>query len=333
MTRILIVDDEPADRARIHAYLGDTGYELVDAPDGATALELIGREPIDLVVLDMLIPDVDGLAVTRALRETPRPVFLPVILMTGADDRDARLRGLEAGANDFVSKPLDPHELMLRVRNLLALRDREASLVELRRFRDQMIELLLHDLRDPLAALLADLGTALDMWPDQDALEAVREAEAACRKMTDLVRDVTDSQRLAAAALKPLHADVAIGALLDAVIASRGEDASVRRIALGEACSPGLAIVADPELLRRALENLVDVAVRSVAAGDTLTVDAAITDGLLRIRVGAAATPLPARLALGLQFCRLAVEAHGGRLSLDERGPSPAAYVVELPAS
>src|SRR5688500_1866483 len=115
MKTILVVDDEEANRALIHAYLAESGLDILDASSGEEALAIAERSHPDLVLLDVLMPGMDGFEVTRRLKATPRDVFLPVVLVTALTDQRSRRTGLLAGADDFLSKPVDPQELTVRV--------------------------------------------------------------------------------------------------------------------------------------------------------------------------------------------------------------------------
>ena len=119
--RILIVDDMPANVKLLEDLLGFHGYEVEAATSGEEALEAIrGRTP-DLVLLDILMPGISGYDVCRAVRADPRLAMLPVVMVTALEDREERVKGLDAGADDFLSKPINPPELVARVRSLLRI--------------------------------------------------------------------------------------------------------------------------------------------------------------------------------------------------------------------
>ncbi len=115
MAKVLVVDDDPAIREILRAYLSREGYELLEADDGEAALELAPQA--DLVVLDLMLPKLDGWAVAERLREL-RPE-LPVLMLTARGEEEERVRGLELGADDYVTKPFSPRELVARVKALL----------------------------------------------------------------------------------------------------------------------------------------------------------------------------------------------------------------------
>ena len=129
---ILAVDDEPANLALLRKLLTRQGYDVVEASDGLSALRAIDEHQPDLVCLDVMMPKLDGIEVCQRLRLQPEHAGLPILLLTALDRTEDKARGLEAGANDFLSKPFDESELSARLRSLLrtkALQDRLADLL------------------------------------------------------------------------------------------------------------------------------------------------------------------------------------------------------------
>jgi two-component system cell cycle response regulator len=132
--RILVVDDIEANVRLLEAKLTAEYYEVLTAPDGPTALEIAAREKPDIILLDVMMPGMDGFTVCRRLKDQAETRHLPVVLVTALDGRSDRVTGLEAGADDFLTKPIDDVMLFARVRSLTRLkavidelREREAS--------------------------------------------------------------------------------------------------------------------------------------------------------------------------------------------------------------
>jgi DNA-binding NarL/FixJ family response regulator len=122
VSRLLLVDDEPSARQTMEALLLPEGHELHFAASGEDALLALERAPVDLVICDVMMPRVSGLDVCRAMKQHPEWRFVPVILVTALDGRDDVVRGLDAGADDFLSRPVEGAVLRARVRAMLRVR-------------------------------------------------------------------------------------------------------------------------------------------------------------------------------------------------------------------
>ncbi|CAI9407930.1 response regulator transcription factor [Nocardioides sp. T2.26MG-1] len=116
MARILVVDDDPTVREVVVSYLRAHEHDVVEAADGEAALRAVRDRPVDLVVLDLMLPGIDGIEVCRRLRETGD---VPVVMLTALGEETDRVMGLEVGADDYVTKPFSPRELALRVDSVL----------------------------------------------------------------------------------------------------------------------------------------------------------------------------------------------------------------------
>jgi adenylate cyclase len=152
--RILVVDDTPANVRLLEAVLGPRGYEMLSAGSGPEALEAVTRDRPDLVLLDIVMPGMDGYEVCRQLRATPASAVLPVVMIT-ASGNEEKLRALEAGADDFIAKPFDQAELLARVRSLLRVKE-------------------YHDLIESQAAELAEWNRTLEARVDEQVAELER---------------------------------------------------------------------------------------------------------------------------------------------------------------
>jgi diguanylate cyclase (GGDEF)-like protein/PAS domain S-box-containing protein len=161
--RILVVDDEQRNRRLLVGMLEAEGYAAPEAADGAQALELARQSPPDLILLDVMMPGMDGYEVARALKaDAAATKAIPVVMVTALDDRASRLRGLEAGAEEFVTKPVDRNELRIRVRNLLRLKE----------FSDHLEQLV----EERTAKLKAEIAERKRIEKEQARLVAIIEA-------------------------------------------------------------------------------------------------------------------------------------------------------------
>lgn len=120
--QILIVDDEPINVKLMSAILSSEQFAVVSAQDGMTALEIISKEKIDLILLDVMMPGIDGYQVTQELKNNPQTKNIPVILVTALHSKEDKIRGLQAGADEFLTKPVNKFEIIARVKSMLKLR-------------------------------------------------------------------------------------------------------------------------------------------------------------------------------------------------------------------
>jgi putative two-component system response regulator len=121
-SRILVVDDSSFDRNVVHDQLVEAGYLVSVAADGEEALVEIEARPPDLVLLDVIMPKLDGYEVCRRIKSDPRTILIPVVMITSLHSTDERIRGIDAGADDFLTKPFNQQEMLTRVRSLLKLK-------------------------------------------------------------------------------------------------------------------------------------------------------------------------------------------------------------------
>jgi len=120
--RILVVDDMEANRRLIASFLTRDGYQVRFADDGQAALDSVARDQPDLVLMDVMMPRVNGFDACHALKQNPATRLIPIVLITALQETTDRIRGLDAGADDFISKPVNPHELRARVRSLIRIK-------------------------------------------------------------------------------------------------------------------------------------------------------------------------------------------------------------------
>ena len=176
--KILVVDDDAANRELLEELLRNNSFDVVTARDGREAIDTFAERQPDLVLLDAVMPGLDGFEVCRELKGRPESRLTPVVLVTGLSDIEDRVRGIEADADDFLHKPVDPGELLARVRSLLRLKHYTDELE-----RAEIVLMALArsiEAKDPyteghcerLSKLAVDLGRRLRLSADE--LEALR---------------------------------------------------------------------------------------------------------------------------------------------------------------
>jgi len=151
--RILVVDDQEANVQVVGSILGELGFEITPASSGEQALRRISAKLPDLVLLDLIMPGMNGLDTCRLIRALPGCEELPVIFLSADDDKNSVVRALEAGGVDYVTKPFNPSELITRVRTHLALKAARDRLHQLAEDKDELLGILAHDLKNHLGGM------------------------------------------------------------------------------------------------------------------------------------------------------------------------------------
>ncbi|GAA5137907.1 hybrid sensor histidine kinase/response regulator [Prosthecobacter algae] len=164
---VLVVDDQMQNIQVVGTVLTREGYEVIPATSGAQALQRIAARLPDLVLLDVVMPDVDGFAVCKRLREHPDTAGLPVIFVSAANDSETIVRGLEAGGVDYITKPFNKAELLARVRTQVDLQRARETTTRILRERENIVSMVAHDLKNPLGAIRFSAQTLLELPPEK----------------------------------------------------------------------------------------------------------------------------------------------------------------------
>ncbi|NTV12321.1 MAG: response regulator [Desulfobulbaceae bacterium] len=146
--KILLVDDEEANLQLLTQWLVVSGYDIAYALNGAEAVQQVGENRPDLIILDIMMPVMDGYEACRILKEDPETEKIPIIMVTALHDREAKLKGLSVSANDFLSKPIDQAELIIRVRNLLKIKAFDDFMLNHNQILEQEVRARTQDLKN-----------------------------------------------------------------------------------------------------------------------------------------------------------------------------------------
>jgi signal transduction histidine kinase len=338
--RVLVVDDEPANRLLLRELLEGNGYLVLEAVNGEEGLVFATDGRPDVILLDIMMPKLDGYEVCRRLKAAPETRAVPVLMVTSLSERRERLEGIRAGANDLVTKPIDRADLLLRVRNAVVtkqlydqMENQYVRLRELESLRDSLVHMLVHDVRTPLSSLSAYvelLGMDLTNFDAEEAARSVVELKTLVRRMSDMVDTVLDLNRMEAGKMPLDPQEIDLRALLREAVQALGPR-GVERVRL-ELPDKALAAVVDQELIGRVVINLVGNALKFSRDGIPVLVSVDASDAEVEVSVRDSGPGIPeadlgiifekfgqARTqqrnhgtGLGLTFCRMAVEAHGG---------------------
>lgn len=272
--RILVVDDIPDNLLLIKAILEDEEYELQLVSDGATALHQIEQAPPSLLLLDIMMPGMDGYEVTRRIRQNTKLPYIPILLIT-AHGESSLVRGLDSGADDFIRKPLDVDELLARVRSLLRLKHTIDERDEIARQREDFISRLTHDLRTPLVAadrMLTLMRQGTFCQVSSAMVEAIDAIIRSNKNLLQMVNTLLEVHRHEAGNKVLTLASCDLQPLIQEVIQELSPLAQEKGLALNlhiqESGSGQSAVIMGDRLeLRRVITNLVGNAIKFTDTG------------------------------------------------------------------
>ncbi len=358
-SRIMIVDDTPQNLELLEAMLSEQGYKVFALPDGEMALQAALREQPHLILLDILMPGLDGYEVCTRLKADPQLQEIPVIFLSALNEPLDKVRAFRAGGVDYIPKPFQLEEVAARVRNHVELsrqrRELQASYERLREaehLRDGLVHMLVHDLRSPLTGIRMVLESAPHLLPPGHAelAELLGIMQTSADAMSEMITQLLDISRLEAGQMPLRRTSGDLVALARSVQDSLSAQAETRRLRVTAA----EAIVADYDeaLLRRVLGNLLGNALKFTQFDGEVSLDIRREAGQVRVTVadnGPGILPefhqkiftkfgqVESRKSglgtgLGLAFCKLAVEAHGGTIGVESVPGQGSRFWFTLPA-
>jgi signal transduction histidine kinase len=369
---ILVVDDQAENRQLVESYLRGAGYNVVLAETGEEAVAQCEKDAVALVLLDVLMPGIDGFETSRRIRALQSAADTPIIFLTALSDSATQDKARAIGAADFIGKPINKTELLMRVKSLLwmrrltddlkqgheLIRSQHDAVIRAQERKEELINLVVHDLKNPIASILAN-AHFLVREPNlsDDARDASRDIHEAADSMQRMVLNLLDISRSELGALVPRLSDVDVPSLITEVLGVMSRRANERQQKVSAELSPQVKRhVVDRDLLLRLLENLLDNALKYSPPGGTIKVEASTANGYLDFCIRDEGPGIPgayrerifekyvqlednsvslARTSrgLGLVFCRLAAEAHGGRIWVEDNEPRGTAFRVRLRAA
>jgi two-component system, sensor histidine kinase and response regulator len=318
--RVMVVDDQPANIQVVGSVLGKLGYEIIPALDGATALKRLAIHLPDLILLDLLMPGMDGCEVCRRLRENPDWEDLPVIFVSAADDKDLVVRALEAGGVDYITKPFNQAELVLRVKTQLDLKAARDRLQQLAEDKDELLGILAHDLKNHLGGMQLSsqlLHKRIERLGDERAAHL---SENILRSGDHLLTFLKEFLANAAAeqgvVLKPTTLSLSDAAAQ--AIQRYSEAARCKRLVLDTKLpNEGTDVLADPSALDQVLDNLLSNALKFTPPGGHILVSVHAGPAQVECRIqddGPGFTPED-RTRMFRRYARLSARPTGGEPS------------------
>jgi two-component system sensor histidine kinase/response regulator len=362
VANVLVVDDVIKNLQVVGTMLRNAGYAVTPATSGAEALKGLRVRVPDLVLLDMMMPEMDGLEVCRRLKADPSTQSVPVIFLTANNEMEHLVKGFEVGAVDYVTKPFNAPELLARVRTHLELKQARDVIfrngVELRRLNDEKNEFMgiaAHDLRSPLNAIKGYSEMVLeDSAISRENAELIQKIHEASARMAEMVQNLLDANRIDRGELKLSLAPTNLVPVLSSVVeAQRPRSVAKQQTIHLQSEATALNVEVDPNIIVQVLENLISNAVKYSPRGKSIFVRLKREGSAVRCEVRDEGPGLSAddhkklfgkfaRLSakptgdehstgLGLSIVKKMVEAMNGKVWCESELGRGATFIVTLP--
>ena len=359
-TQICIVDDNQMAREVIAEQLSLDAYEVRQFVSGVDLLEHIDTYDPDVILMDVMMPQMNGYDVCQIIKQNPEKKHIPIILVTALSSREDMLRGLEFGADEFLTKPVNGSELRARVRTMLRIKQQYDSLQSVMQLREDLAHMLIHDMRNPLtvATLYNNILLKRDQLSgrDKEYASLVRDS---LRNLAGFLDEILTVAKMEEGALKLARNWENVNTLIREVAENHRELAQLHGFQLVldlPENNPAFSI--DAPLFRRVIDNLLSNAFKYAPEQSQVTVklryegvDTAVTQPTLCLQVideGPGIAPEnykrifdkyevitlkktgQEQVGLGLAFCKMVVEAHGGQIFASANSPNGAVFTIEL---
>ncbi|MBD2176582.1 hybrid sensor histidine kinase/response regulator [Pseudanabaena sp. FACHB-1998] len=354
---ILVVDDEPNNFDVIEALLDDDEYQLNYASSGLKAIERLDSLLPDVILLDVMMPELNGIDVCKKITQNPRWKMIPIIMVTALTAKEDMVACLAAGASDFLSKPVNGVELRARIKSMIRIKQQYDELETLMQSREDMVNMIVHDLRTPLTTIL--LSAELLNDPNMPEIRKPEKLERITRggqRLQSLIDSLLMMAKLEAGKMVLKYTSTDLHQLCSSLITDFEVIAAQKKLSLSislpEVNEERPKVKVDVPIFRRILDNLLSNAIKfspsnssiqvilsyPESGGATISVadmgrgiDESMKSVIFEKYEIGAPVKNTSQLGLGLAFCKLAIEAHGGTIAAENNQPNGSIFTITIP--
>lgn len=353
---LLVIDDEPDNFDVIETLLSNENYELHYAASGQEAIADLDTFNPDLILLDVMMPGMDGMTVCKHIKAIARWQPVPIIMVTALTSKDDLARCLKAGADDFISKPVNALELRARVQSMLRIKQQYDHLQAFLKLREDMVHMVVHDLRNPLTSILLglDILEGLELSPDKKKAQ-IAQIRSSSQHLQSLIDDLLLMARLEAGQIKLNRSDTKLPVLFQSSLRGFRNAALQKNIELViqtlDHSNSYEDINVDRSMFQRVIDNLLSNAIKFSPRHSQIILTGDIQDTGTTIQVIDSGMGVPSHLrqkifekfetgtlmedvsqiGIGLAFCKLVVEAHKGSILVKDNVPKGSIFEIFLP--
>lgn len=369
---ILIVDDNPTNLGVLFNTLNQAGFKVLVAEDGERALAQIHRAQPDIILLDVLMPGIDGFETCRRLKSSETVADIPVIFMTALSNTVDKIKGFEAGGVDYITKPLQHEEVLARVKTHLMIRqlhqqleernellkEKNQQLEDLNASKDTFFSIISHDLRSPFTGFLGltqFIVENIDDWGKDKIKSTTQKLHEAAENLYALLGNLLTWSRIQRGMVEhhPVHFDIAD--IISRNMILFRSNAKQKDITLESAVASGARVYADLQMVDTIIRNLLSNALKFTQQKGTVTISATLQDTLLYVSIADSGIGIPDNAidrlfridakykragtageqgtGLGLILCKELIEKNGGSIWVESVAQQGTTFTFSLPQS
>jgi signal transduction histidine kinase len=359
-TSVLVVDDEPNGFDVIEAHLYREGYDLLYVSSGKEALNRLDAIEPDVILLDVMMPKMDGIEVCRLIKSDPSWKHIPILMVTALNSKDDLARSLDAGADDFLTKPVSGVELRARVRSMLRIKQQYDSLQATLQLREDLSSMIVHDLRNPLTKIMVSGSLLMDNNLEEGELKIIQLLLSAGRQLNSMINDLLIMTKMESGKMILNRVEVDLNELVAKDLSDFSSIAASKNIQLKlQLPEQSAPVSVDANLIHRVIDNLLSNALKFSPRNGTITLqvdypsepvtgESVPKQATIRIvdegigiseefkerifdkyEVGKPIRGVT-QIGLGLAFCKMVIEAHGGTIFVEDNKPKGTIFTVVL---
>ncbi len=367
---ILIVDDNPTNLGVLFNALNQANFKVLVAEDGEHALAQLDRTKPDIILLDVLMPGIDGFETCRRLKASDIAAEIPVIFMTALSDTVDKIKGFEAGGVDYITKPLQHEEVLARVKAHLTIRqlqqqlkeqnellhDKNQQLEKLNASKDKFFSIIAHDLRSPFTGFLGltqFIVENIDDWGKDKIKDITEKLNEAAENLYALLGNLLTWSRIQRGLLEHSPITFDITDVISRNLLLFTSNAKQKNIHFESSVPVGTAVYADPQMVDTVVRNLLSNALKFTKNGGMISIAAAQQDDLLHLSVADSGIGIPENkidqlfridakykragtageqgTGLGLVLCNELVEKNGGTMWAESGVQQGTTFTFSLP--
>jgi two-component system sensor histidine kinase/response regulator len=367
---ILIVDDTTANLRLLSHVLSKEGYNYIEATNGEEALELSEKHVPDLILLDIMMPGMNGFEVIKKLKKNELLQDIPIIFLSSLTETDDKVQGFKSGGVDYITKPFQKEETLARIKahlqirflqkqlneRIKILREREVELSRLNQKKDDLVRTVSHDIKNPLTGIigLVKLMRDSDKISPEEQKQMLSVIEDSGNNLLNLVREILDRESKKTESEELEFVEVSISELLDRVVSMNKAKAVVKNIDLSYSVEPrGFNLKIDQNKIEIALNNLVSNALKFTPSGGSINVEVLRKEEFAEIEVRDTGIGIPEKMqddlfrdpkkssrigtngevgtGLGLDIVQLYVELHKGKIWVNSTLNKGTSFYIQIP--